>query len=390
MDVAWEADVQKFVPWMKVSLAYAENRQAAFEERADIYVTNHDAVKWLAKQPPKFFEKFSDLIVDESGAFKHHTSQRSKALNKIKKFFGRRVAMNGTPNPNTVTDLWNQMNIVDDGKRLGPSFYAFRAAVQVPKQVGPSAHMVKWEDREGSETAVGKLIGDITIRHTLEECHDIPENHSYIVPFILNTKLRRAYDEMEATAVLQLDTGTVTAINAASVVTKLLQVASGAVYEDEETYHLIDGSRYELVGELCEQRKNSVVFFLWKHQRDLLIQEFNKRGLTHVLIDGSVTGKKKRKAAVDMFQAGFYRILLAHPQSAAHGLTLTRGTSTIWASPTYNLEHYLQGNRRIHRAGQKLRTETVNVLAEDTIEERVYHVLATKNVKVVDLLKVLR
>jgi SNF2 family DNA or RNA helicase len=81
-----------------------------------------------------------------------------------------------------------------------------------------------------------------------------------------------------------------------------------------------------------------------------------------------------------------YRIILAHPQSAAHGLTLTKGTASIWASPTYNLEHYQQGFRRIYRAGQTQKTETIVIVAENTIEERVWEALQNKKVKMDELL----
>jgi SNF2 family DNA or RNA helicase len=382
----WEQDCRKFTPWLKVSCAFAENREKAFAAQADIYVTNHDAVKWLAKQPPKFFDKFSCLVIDESGAFKHHTSDRSRAMNKIKKFFEYRTAMNGTPNPNTITDIWNQTFILDDGKTLGPSFYAFRAATQMPEQCGPKPNMVKWTDRPGAEAAVADLMKGMVIRNIFEECHDIPPNHNYVVPFELTTKLQKAYDQMEASAVAVLDKEVVTAVNAASVMTKMLQIASGAVYDDTGNYHMIDTARYELVAELVEQRKHTIVFFLWKHQKDLLIQEFEKRGITYVVVDGDTSDKKKHEAE-QHYQAGFYRVLLAHPQSAAHGYTFTRGTTTIWPSPTYNLEHWLQGNRRIYRAGQKQKTETINIIAEGTIEERVHSVLCTKNAKMKDMLK---
>lgn len=386
---AWEADCKKFTPWLTTSCCYAATREKDFARKADIYVTNHDAVKWLAKQAPAFFARFDYLIVDESTAFKHHTSDRSKALNKIKKYFKYRCCMTGTPNTNSVTDLWNQVNILDDGARLGSSFYHFRASVQQPEQAGPRPNMVKWTDRPGSEEAVGGLLSNITIRHALEECHDIPQNLNYVVPFNLSAKLLRAYDDMRRGKLADLETGQVTAINAASVVTKLLQIASGAVYDDTGDYHVIDESRYEMVGQLAEDRKFSVIFFQWKHQKDMLIEELTRRKLTHTLIDGTVSSRK-RDLAVESFQAGFYRVLLAHPQSAAHGLTLTKGTSTIWSSPTYNLEHWLQGNRRIYRAGQTQRTETVNIIAENTIEERVYQVLNDKNVKLMNLLEILR
>lgn len=386
---AWEQDCKKFTPWLKISCAYAENREKAFATQSDIYVTNHDAVKWLAKQPATFFKRFSDLVIDESSAFKHHTSDRSKAMNKIRKHFKKRTLMSGTPSSNSITDMWNQAFILDGGQRLGSSFYAFRGAVQIPEQVGPKVNMVKWTDRPGSDIAVAGLLKDITISHILEDCHDMPANHNYIVPFDLPPKIEKAYLTMEKDAVVKLNTGIVSAINAAAVVTKMLQLASGAVYDENGDYHVVDDSRYELIADLVEARKFCVVFFLWKHQRDKLIEEFTKRKITNTLIDGSVASKK-REEAVNYFQNGFYRVLLAHPASAAHGLTLTKGTSTIWSSPTYNLEHWLQGNRRIYRAGQKSKTETVNVIAEGTIEERVYHILSDKNTKQMDLLGVLR
>ena len=383
---AWDTDIKKFAPQLRTSIANAENRSEAFRDAADVYITNHDAATWLAKQPATFWQGFDTLIIDEVGAFKHHTSQRSKAVNKIKKNFKYRLVMNGTVTPNSITDLWNQMYIVDDGKRLSPTFFGFRSSVCTPKQVGPMPSMVKWEDRPGAADAVSKLIEDVTIRHKFEDCIDIPPNHEYAVPYTLSAKQQRVYNEMEAAQVSLISKQTVvTAINAAVVTTKLLQIASGAVYEDSETYHLIDTQRYELVLDLAEERPHSVVFFLWKHQKEYLTAEAKRRGLTFCVIDGSVSNKE-RSEAVDYFQKGLYRILFAHPQSAAHGLTLTRGTATIWASPTYNLEHYQQGLKRIHRAGQTLKTETIMVVAQGTIEERVWSALQNKRVQMTDLL----
>jgi SNF2 family DNA or RNA helicase len=383
---AWQLDFKKFAPYLKVSCAYAKNRAEAFWADADVYVTNHDATKWLARQPAEFFDKFDTLIVDEVGAFKHHTSQRSKALNKIKHHFTYRHVMNGTPAPNTVTDIWHQMYILDDGARLGPSFFKFRSTVCTPKQVGPSAQMIKWEDRPGANDAVSKLMEDVTIRHKFEDCLDIPPNHEYSVAYQLTSKQLRSYQQMEKAQIALVSGAPVTAVNAAVVATKLLQIASGAVYDEDGTYHIVDTERYEAVIDKAEERPHVVVFFLWQHQKELLIAEAKKRKLTYCLIDGTVPDGKRHEN-VEYFQRGMYRICFAHPQSAAHGLTLTKGTATIWASPTYNLEHFQQGFRRIYRAGQKEKTETITFVAEDTIEEKVYEALTTKKLRMDELLE---
>ena len=390
---AWQDDFQKFAPEMQTVVAPAEKREQAFAQTADVYITNTDAAKWLAQQPASFFKRFDTLIIDELSSFKHHTSQRSKAINKIKKHFQNRYGLTGTPNSNSITDIWHQVFILDDGQRLGKSFYQFRNSVCQPKQVGPQPNMLQWEDKPGAELAVGHLLADMVVRHKFEECLDIPANHTYSVPYHMSPKQAKAYQQMEKAAITQLTNGAiVSAVNAAGVMTKLLQIASGASYTDGlegEDYVEVDNGRYELVGDLVEQRDHSVVFFNWAHQRDLLVKEFEKRGITYAVIDGK-TSDKARKDAVDHFQAGFYRVLLAHPQSAAHGLTLTKGTATIWASPTYNLEHFLQGNRRIYRAGQTQKTETIMVLAPGTVEDKVFQKLQEKDTRqgnMLDLLK---
>jgi SNF2 family DNA or RNA helicase len=383
---AWAADFKKFAPYLKVSCAYAKNRAEAFWEDADVYITNHDAAKWLVKQLPEFFDRFGTLIVDEVGAFKHHTSQRSKALNKIKRHFEYRHVMNGTVAPNTITDVWHQMFILDDGERLGPSFFKFRQTVCVPRQVGPQANMVKWEDRPGAADAVAKLMEDVTIRHKFEDCIDIPPNHEYSIDYVLTPKQLKNYQQMEKAQLAVINNEAVTAVNAAVVATKLLQISSGAVYDEEGNYHIVDYERYNAVIDVAEQRKHVIVFFLWQHQKELLIEEAKKRGISYCLIDGTVPDGKRHEN-VEYFQRGMYRICFAHPQSAAHGLTLTRGTATIWASPTYNLEHYQQGFRRIYRASQRSKTETITFVAADTIEEKVYEALTTKKLRMDDLLE---
>lgn len=345
-------------------------------------------------------------LVHNCTAFKHHTSQRSKAISKISVHFKYRACMTGTPNSNSITDVWHQVKILDGGKRLGPTFFGFRNAVCVPEQVGRSQHAIRWHDKEGAEEVVFGLLSDIVIRHKLEDCTDIPANHEYTLPFRMEGKHRKAYDQMAEDAILAIygspaerakavlaktkliPKAHVTAINAAAVATKLLQIASGAVYEasNSDKYHIIDTSRYEFVMDLVEQRKHSVVFFMWKHQRDLMVKEAEARGLTWAVIDGS-TSQNERRDIVKRYQAGQYRTVFLHPQSAAHGLTLTRGTAAIWASPTANAEFFNQGSRRVYRISQKQKTETITVLAQDSYEERVYHeILTPKNGRMANLL----
>lgn len=382
----WAADFKKFAPALKVSVANADKREAAFDVNVDAYITNHDAVKWLAKQPASFFKRFTELIVDESPAFKHYTSQRSKALLKIVKHFKFRTLMTATPNSNTIVDVWHQALLLDDGKRLGRLFFPFRQSVCTPVQVGHSKNMIEWQDREGAEEAVFGLLSDIVIRHRLDDCADIPENHQYPLMYEMPSAQRRAYEEMKTTQLLNLGkTGMVTAVHAAAVATKLLQVASGAVYSAPDVYHVIDKGRYETILDLVEQRVHPLVLFLWKHQRDLLVAEATVRGLNFAVFDGN-TSDNDRLAIVEAYQRGMYDVLFAHPKTVGHGQTLTRGTSTIWSSPTHDLEMFVQASSRQRRIGQTKKTETVVMLASDTADEWAYENCMNKDRRMSNLL----
>ena len=389
LKTAWGADIKKYIPEFSHAIAYATNRQKAFDEDVDIYITNLDAVKWLVKQKPSFFVGFDTLIIDEITFYKHRTSARSKAAKKITKYFKYRAGLTGTPNSLSVTDVWHQLMLLDEGHRLGNNFFHFRNQTQSPKQVGPAANMVKWNDKPGAIEAVASLLLDITIRNPFDECMDIPPNHMYPVIYDLPPKLMLQYNELQAEAVLELTQDDVTAVNAAVLRNKLLQLISGAIYTSEGVYEVLDPGRYELIADLVEQRKHSVVFFNWRHQKDQLHEMFTKRGIEHEIIDGTVSDHR-REAIVEQYQAGFFQTLLLHPQTGAHGLTLTKGTATIWSSAIYQPDFLKQGLHRIYRGGQTLPTETILVEAANTVEQLVYNTLNEKNTRMLSLLELLR
>jgi SNF2 family DNA or RNA helicase len=393
--LAWGNDFAKFAPDMVVSIATNANRAEALALTADVYVTNHDAVKELVKMPKAWFAKFDELIIDESTAYKNHTSQRSRATAKIRKFFKRVSCLSATPSSNGICDVWHQAYLLDHGKRLGPNFFGFRSNVCTGKQVGASQHAMQWTDKPGAEEAVFGLLSEIVVRHRFEDCVDIPATHTYSVDYYLEAKQRKIYEDMERDQLFQLHGGVagqvaaklqnITAINAAAVATKLLQIASGAVYDNAGKYHVIDRGRYETLLEMASARKHPLMLFFWSHQKELLVEEAKKRGMTYCVFDGAANDLQ-RSVMVTEYQAGRYDVMFGHPQTVAHGLTLTRGTSVIWPGPTYNLEWLKQANKRQARIGQKEKTEVVTLIAPGTIEQKVYDMVMGKDGRMSNLL----
>lgn len=374
---AWGNDLDQFTPELIYSIAYAKNREAAFRSESQVIITNHDACAWLVANS-NYLKHFNYLVVDEASAFRN-SSQRTQALIKLRNRFDRRLLMTGTPYVNSLQDLWRPAYICDDGQRLGKSFYAYRGEMCEPYTL-PNG-ITLWRDKPGMEKVAFELLRDITIRHRLKDCTNIPPNRTINLRFELSATHRRAYEQLLKHSILEFTSGNVSAQNALVLRTKLLQLLSGAVYDDFGQYKLIASDRYELVAQRTSESPQNIVAFLWQHQKDQL-----KRLIPgSEVIDGR-TPVLRRNELVQEFQNGQIGTLLVHPKTGAHGLTLTAGHETIWASPTYNAEDFKQLNHRIYRNRQTKATNTVLVEAKNTVEQDVFLKLQGKLTNATDFL----
>ena len=385
LEAAWGEDIKKFQPDIKYGVAYAKNREKIFKQTdLDMVITNFEAVKFLSKNT-QYCKQFNTIIIDEFTAFKNRTAKRSKNLKNIIPHFTNRIAMSGTPNSNTILDIWHPTLLIDNGQRLGARFYAFRHQVCTPRFNGFAN---EWIDKPGAEDAVAKQLSDISIRYELKDCIDLPDNIKRTVVTKLTPQVQKMYNTLAEESVLYTKLGTVNAVHAGARVKKLLQLVTGAVYDEDKLVQFIHQERYDIVMTLVEQRKHSLVAFNWRHERDALIKLAEQQGITYEVIDGTVKAEK-RKDIVARFQAGQIQVLFCHPQSASHGLTLTKANTVIWCSPTYNAEHFQQFNQRIYRAGQTQKTETILIQAKNTWEPEVYKKLNTKLGRMENLLHIL-
>jgi len=386
LEAAWGEDINKFQPTIKYGVAYAKNRTKIFEDGTyDMVITNFEAVNFLQKNP-QYCKQFDTIVIDEFTAFKNRTAKRSKNLNKIISHFTNRIAMSGTPNSNTILDIWHPCYLIDGGERLGARFYAFRHQACTPKFNGFAN---EWIDKPGIEEVVATKLNDISIRYALSDCMDLPDKIIRTVNTRLTPNVQKQYKMLADESVLYTKSGTVNAVHAAARVKKLLQLVTGAVYDEDGVVQFVHQERYDIVMTLVTQRAHSLVAFNWKHERDALVEIAQKEGISYEVIDGSVK-PEKRSDIVARYQAGQIKVLFCHPQSAGHGLTLTKANTVIWCSPTYNAEHYQQFNQRIYRAGQTQKTETILIQARDTWEPEVYKKLNTKLGRMENLLHILK
>jgi len=395
LEVSWLADIQQFAPHLTAAVARGSKRLTILQQDVDIVIVNHDSVKWLLAQLDKYpdlFKDFTHLAVDESTAFKNSTSQRSKAMAKFRFSvpFTHVTMMTGTPDSNGVCDLWHQAYLLDKGKRLGNKFFHFRNIMCYAQQTGPKPEMRKFIDHDDAGDKCATMLEDITIRHELEQCMDMPEQVIHDQILEVPKKVWTAYNELMRHGYLEMGEEVVNPINAGAKVRKLLQLLSGAVYDEDGKAVFIHKERYQYIIDLILERPHqSLVAFNWKHERDALVELAEKANIVYGVIDGNASAHE-RKRIVEEYQAGKIKVIFAHPQSAGHGLTLTKGLTTIWASPVYNAEHYVQFNRRQYRAGQTLRTEIIRIAYAGTHELEVYRQLDSKVASMDDLLELFR
>jgi len=346
-----------------------KQRKAALAERADIYTIGRDNVSWLCGLYGGTSLPFDMLIVDESSSFKNPKSQRFKALKKVAPSFKRVVILTGTPAPNGLIDIWSQIYLLDQGKRLGKFITQFRDMYFKPNQRnGEVVYNYKLRNPE-LEKLIYKKIGDICISMKTSDYIELPEVMYNYVNINLPKKIQDDYNEFEREQVLEIfgeDAETeITAVNAAALSNKLLQYAGGSVYDQDRNVHPVHGLKLDALEEIIDTSGDKPILVAWnyQHERDRILERFKKYKPRNL----------KTTQDIKDWNEGKIRLFLMHPASGGHGLNLQSGGSIIvWYSPTWSLELYMQLNKRLHRPGQQAESVILHhLVAHKTIDSDV-------------------
>lgn len=371
-EATWQNEIEKWpeLGLLRTStvLGTEKQRVKALNTPADIYIINRDNVVWLVDLYQNAWP-FDMVVCDEFSSFKNHQAKRFKALASIKPHIKRLVGLTGTPSPNGLLDLWAQVYLLDGGKRLSPSFYSFRNSYFEGDYMG-----YNYTARTFSQEEITRKISDICISMKADDYLELPECTDNIIPVVLSPKAKKAYLQMERDAVLEIeDAEDIDATSAAALSTKLLQLANGAVYDEDKKYHEIHDCKIEAFMETLEQLqgKNVLVFYNFKYDLTRLTHALEKKKINY--------RKLETKEDQKDWNEGKINVLLTHPASSAYGLNLQEGGNhVIWFGLTWNYELYTQANKRLHRQGQKEKVIIHHLVTEDTRDEDVMTALEKK------------
>uniref|UniRef100_UPI002FE6F752 DEAD/DEAH box helicase n=1 Tax=Enterocloster clostridioformis TaxID=1531 RepID=UPI002FE6F752 len=350
-------------------------RIKALNTPADIYITNRENVVWLVDYYRNAWP-FDMVVVDESSSFKSHSAKRFKALASVGERIDRLVELTGTPSPNGLNDLWAQVFLLDGGERLGKRYTYFRERYFQPDKRGADGMVYSYEAKPGSEEGILEKISDICISMKAEDYLQLPDITYHEIPVELDAKALKSYCELEREMVLQLpeDGEDISVTSAAALSNKLLQLANGAIYDEDRQVHEVHGCKVEAFMELVEslQGKPALVFYNYQHDRTRLLEALKKTGLR--------VRELKTPQDEDDWNARRIDILLTHPASSAYGLNLQQGGNhVIWFGLTWNYELYTQANKRLHRQGQQEKVIIHHLVCIGTRDEDVMQALQRKD-----------
>ena len=366
----WQAEIRKWdhLRGLKyaVAIGTAAERRAALMQQADVYLMNRENVKWLVQESGLPFD-YQMVVIDELSSFKSHRSERFKALRRVRPSVHRIVGLTGTPSPNGLMDLWAQIGILDMGQRLGRYIGGYRERYFVPDKRNQQM-VFSYKPKHGAEDAIYERISDIAISMKSMDYISMPELVVNSAEVVMSTEEMALYRKLKKDLILPFEDGDIDAASAVGLSNKLLQMANGAVYDENGSVKRIHDRKLDALEDLIEAANGKPVLIAYWFKHDL--QRIQGR-FGAIKID---TAKD-----IERWNNGEIPVAVMHPASAGHGLNLQAGGSTlIWFGLTWSLELYQQTNARLWRQGQKETVVIHHIVTKGTIDEDVLAALSRK------------
>ena len=350
-----------------VAVGTEKERLEALRKNVEIVIINRENVDWLVNKSGYRFN-FDMMVIDELSSFKSYSAKRFKALLKVRPYVERIVGLTGTPSSNGLMDLWAEYRLLDFGERLGRYITRYRLKYFTPDKRSATV-IFSYKLLPGAEDEIYNAISDITISMKAKDYLKMPDLIINEVTVDLDPTERRTYETLRKEMVVQIsEQEEIDAVNAASLSGKLLQMANGAVYDEDKRVLRIHDKKLDALEDLIEAAngKPVLIAYWYKHDLERIKERFNVR---EILNDQDIRD----------WNNGKIDVAVIHPASAGHGLNLQQGGSTlIWFGLTWSLELYEQANARLYRQGQNETVVIHHIITKGTIDEDVMLALKRK------------
>ena len=335
-----------------------------------IHIINREALEWLVDYFGKEWP-YDCVIVDESTSFSDHRTKRWKALAKVRPRLRRLHLLSGIPAPEGIEDYFAQIYLLDRGERFGRGITHFKKTYLMP---APPTYnpRYKWTPLPGADQKIADKIADICIIMREEDYLDRTKALVIERPIILDPDELKQYKKFERELVLELPEVEIEAETGTTLAQKLLQMASGAVYDAERKWHRIHDHKLEELKQLQEEAQGSPLLVAYWHRSSLA--RIQKTFPKAIKMD-------REGACVPTWNQGKIDMLLVHPRSAGHGLNMQYGPGhmLIWFDNPLPFEDYAQTIKRLDRPGQKKTVRVYHLVTQRTVDALVVPSLRNKD-----------
>lgn len=374
MQSAWMQDLNASIIHRSAVIAHhpqASRRIEMIQQDYEFVITNYEGLNLIAGEI-NANGKFDLVIVDEANAYKTVTTKRWKSLQSIIKPDTLLWMMTGTPASQSPADAYGLAKLVNP-TGVPKFFTAWR------DQVMNKVTMFKWAPKINASEVVHQALQP-SIRFTKDQCLDLPPVITMTREVPMTPQQKKYYDMLKERMLIQAAGETISAVNAAAGVSKLLQISCGAAYTDDKEVVEFDAApRLHVLEEIMEETSRKVIIFaLFRSSIDAIHTHFEKQGIKSAVIQGDVKPTARADIIRRFQNEPELRVLVMQPQATAHGITLTAADTVVFYGPLMSVEQYIQCIARADRKGQNSDKVTVIHIEGSPIEKKMFKALSGK------------
>lgn len=374
MQAAWMADLNSSIVHRSAVIAHhakATRRIEMVQQDYEFVIINYEGLALIADEV-RNNGQFDLVIADESNSYKDPNTKRWKALKSILRPETRLWMMTGTPASQSPLDAYGLAKLVNP--KGVPSFATAWRDLVMQKLT-----MFKWVAKPSAKEHVFNALQP-AIRFTKAQCLDLPPVVTVTREVALTPQQNKYYTAIKEQMLAQAAGATISAVNAAACLSKLLQISCGAALTDNKEVVAFDASpRLSVLDEvLAETERKVIIFALFRSAIDTVYQHLVKTGISAEVIHGDVAASKRGDIIRRFQNTPDPRVLVMQPQATAHGITLTAADTVVFYGPLMSVEQYAQCIARADRKGQTATSVTVVHIEGSPVEKRMFKALQGK------------
>jgi SNF2 family DNA or RNA helicase len=321
------------------------------------------------------------FAVDESTTIKNPGAKRTKNILQLSKMAKYRRILTGSPVTKSPLDLYTQCFFLDPFLLDHASYYSFRTRYALMRTANFNGRSVNIVVGYHNLSELAEKLKPFSYRVLKDDCLDLPAKTFMKRVIQLTPEQKKVYSQMKAMALAELNGKMITTVNVITQLMRLQQITCGHFKADDGSMQEIKNNRItELMNLLEEVEGKAIIWAHWRHDIATIVREIEKEYPGSVMTYYGDTTTDDRQKAIKEIQnpESKVRFLVGTPQTAGYGITLTGASTMIYYSNGYDLEKRQQSEARIDRIGQEKPMTYIDILAEDTIDEKIVKALRKK------------